>query len=213
MRKAVLFTSVLGLAILGSTAFGQARPAPKPTTTTTTTLPPTYLKLTPDELRQAPERFENQHIQIADLFGRAAPGMPRDLRAAGLPPDKYVGFTTHHVLGSNAFCVVSTSNKEALEVLTTLVPGESRIYLIGRIGPRVQVDAIMMPLFVVERLARGSTAPPIERKREVFFTIEWEPAQPGPLIKSPQYRVPEAGKRYQFTDPNTGKKFYMTFQF
>ncbi len=178
--------------------------------------PKVYLNVSPAEIERSPANFEGSYVQTADYFDRPVRRFPRALRRYNVTADTHFGFLTHRVLGSNMICVVPRDSEEAQTILPTLI-SESPIYLMGRVGPRVELREGIATLFFVERIARGHTPPPLLKKKEkkaIVFTLEWETETPqGVKVSKRRYKIPEPGKRYIIKDPYTGENLYMTFEF
>jgi len=208
--RTVILTPALVLVLAGAVGLAQiAQPVPPSPGAVT------YLSVTPGEIERSPERFQGAYVQIPDYFYRPMDVFPPALLAQGITPQTHLLFLTHRVLGSNMLCVVPRDNQEARAVLPTLI-AESPIYLMGRVGPRVEVPEGLATLFFVDRLVRGHE-PPARRKEEkkpVIVTLEWEvESSQGTTLARRRFKIPEPGKRYVIQDPSTGKRIYMTLEF
>lgn len=173
-----------------------------------------YIVVAADRLAEFPEEFDGRLVQVADFYGETVANnkFPGDLKRYGVTSKTYYGFTTHRAVGSKMICFVQRDNKEAQDFFNTPLPPETAIYLMGRVGSKIDSDYGYLTVMLVDRIARGSEPPKTEDKRKaVKFVIEW---QTGAGLKSQSYTIPEAGKRYVIPDPyDPSKKMYMTFDF
>lgn len=174
----------------------------------------TYIPVGLGEIQRSPERFEKHFIKLADYFGRKVTQFPRSLRKYRITPDRYFGFTTHRVVGSNMLCFIERDNKEAAQILDTLLR-ESRVYLMGQVGPRIESETGAVTLFVVDRMARGHQEPVAQKKKgPVILILEWDATTPTGIKRyKKKYEISLPHKRYELKDPYSGKMLYVTLEY
>lgn len=174
--------------------------------------PKNYISVTPDKLERYPAQFEGQYVQVPDIFGGPVTRFPGVLGRYGITPQTHFGFRTHRALGSNMICFVPRDNKDAQAFFETPVVPETQIYMMGRVGPRLDTDDGMATVFYVDRIVRGHNPPPAEvKKKPVRMTVEWSTDRGA---QKQEYLIPESGKRYVIPDPyDKNKTFYITLQF
>jgi hypothetical protein len=179
-----------------------------------------YIRVTADELSRFPDKFFESYVQVADYFGYRVERFPADavLIKWGVTPQNYYAFRTHRALASNMLCFAPRDNEEAKALFGNPLDSETQIYMMGRVGPRIATDDGIVPVFVVERIARGHAPPPtikVEKKKPVILKIE----RPNPSggVTQQEFQIPEPGKRYRIPDPsdpnNRSKDIYITLQF
>ena len=188
--------------------------------------PQEYLRIMAAELEKAPGKFRERYVGLADVFGRGV-SVPGRLRRYDISNKTHLAFLTQPALGSNALCVVSRDNKEAMETLKTVIE-ESPIYIEGLVGPRIRVASGLRTLFVVDRMVRGNQPPPppkVEKKSPVVMILEVpaldEKGQPmiGPnrqIVRQQvgRYTIRKPSTRYAISDPyDKTRIIYVTLKF
>ena len=204
------------LAAVCGSAWAQVSGVAAPTTTLPKEVPPpNYIKVNLEELSRTPAQYANRFVQLADIFGTVVERFPGDLGRLGITPQSHFAFRTHRALGSNMLCVASRENKEAQAFFDTPLTAETEIYVMGKIGPMVDVGDAVLPLCFVDRIVRGATPPAavkVEKKKPATLTIE--KVVGGNYVKVKDYQIPEPGKRYVIEDPyDPTKKIYVTVQY
>ncbi len=205
---------VCGVLCAGGMLWGQAGPAAVPTTTVKSA-PPTYIKSNTEEISRAAGQYEGRYVQLADLFGARVERFPAELMRQGVTAQTHLAFRTHRALGSNALCVIPRENKEGEAFFETPLTAEMEIYIMGKVGPRVDAGDAVVPVIFLDRVVRGSTPPPpikVEEKKTLSMTVE--KVVGGKYVRVQEYKFPESGKRYMIDDPyDPNRKIYVTFQF
>ena len=174
------------------------------------------------QIERFPEQFEGAYVQIRDYFGvrleRRDIPQGSELRRSGITAESHFAFTTHRTIGSNMICFIARDNEDAQALFDAPLVPETKIVLVGQVGRRMDTKLGYVTSFLVERVVRGHIPPPLkkeEKKKPLFFTLEWETEIRG--VKRPQkqeYKIPEPGKRYEIPDPyDPTKKLYVSFRF
>ncbi len=191
-------------------------------TTETAEKPETLIPVSPTKIEQFPEQFKGTYVQIRDYFGerieRRHIPQSRELRSDGITPETHFAFATHRVLGSNMICFIARDNPDAQSFFDAPLVPETAIFLVGHVRGEIGTRLGRKTVFLVERVVRGHTPPPMkreEKKRSLSFTLEWKVETPqGTRVNKQEYQIPESGKRYEIPDPyQPGKILYMTFRF
>jgi len=180
-----------------------------------------YIPVRPVHLEQFADQFQDLYVQIPDYFGERVEQRDfpsdRELRPYDITPESHFAFTTDRASGSNMICFARRDDEETQQFFDMPLVPEARIYLMGKVGRRVDTDWGRMTLFVVDRLVRGHTPPPkkAEKKKPLLFILEWETETPqGIKLNELKFEIPESGKRYEIPDPyDQRKKLYVTFKF
>jgi len=214
---ACLVAPAFGQAAQGQAPAGQGGQAPAGQGAQPPT-PKAYIKVTVDELNRYSARFDGAYIQVADYFGELVPAdqFPPDLLENRVTPAGYFLFRTQKAIGSNMLCIASRSAKQIADFFQQPLVPESRIYLLGRVGPRVTLGDGQITIFYVESILRGHEppeAPKTDKKdiKGVTVVLEWEA---GATVLKREYSFPEANKRYKIPDPHDpSKDIYLTLRY
>lgn len=178
--------------------------------------PRTYLTVNPAELNRFGERFKDSYVAVADYFGDFVPEtqFPQDLIQFGVTPASFILFSTQRAMGSNMLVIAPRNSAPIAAVFAAPLVPESPIYLQGKVGPRIVLDAGPMTLFYADLIVRGHKPPEAqktEEKRPAKIILEWEA---GSTVLKREYKIPEPGMRYKIPDPHDpAKDIYITLEY
>lgn len=214
-------TVVCGLLLAWNVA-AQSRGAASADEPKTTTQPTKYTLIPrADRMQRDYAQLDKQFVEMPDYFGKevTVTALPRAIRRRYrvLTTDRYAAFTTHGAYGSNMLCFVDRKDEKAIELLKAL-SSEERIYLMGQVGPRTEFGGAWVTLFIVDKICRGDEPPkPPPKKKEkepVVLILEWNAVTPaGVQRRKKEYKIPKPNKRYEITDPYSGKPLYITLKY
>lgn len=213
---------LLGAAVAAS-AFGQAQPPRQQQPATGQQAPKQeqparqYIKVSADDLNRFAPRFDASYVQVADYFSEMIPAdqYPRELQPT-ITPAGYFLFRTQKAIGSNMLCIAPRSVKAISDFFQNPVVPDTRIYLYGRVGPRVMMGDGPITIFYVENIIRGHVPPDesatsTKEAKPVTIIMEWEA---GSTVLKREYSIPEPNKRYRIPDPHDPTKdIYVTLQY
>jgi hypothetical protein len=203
---------VVGLiGVLSVAAYVLAQPAAAPSEQPK---PKTYIQATSDELQRNPEGFLNRYVRVADSFGRGVERFPQAVVNYGITAETYYGFRTHKALGSNMICFAPKDSKEAQAFFETPLDENTPMYLMGKVGPRIDTGDGLVPVFLVDRIVRGTNPPPADVKKQPPVVILERPAGNGREMIG-EFKIEKSGTRYQIPDPRNPDRIilYLTVKY
>ena len=112
-------------------------------------------------------------------------------------------------------CIAQRSNPQIAAVFVAPLVSESPIYMQGRVGPRIVLEAGPVTLFYVDSLRRGHTPPEgpkaAETKKDAKVIIEW---QAGSTYLKRAYAPVKPGERFKIPDPyDPAKDIFITVEY